>query len=177
MLINSLINFFGTSSNDEALKTFLLGYGIDISSELRLEDESDDTAYIESPEEGFCLFFTAESSFLKKDDMLVGEGELFLSGIFLHSQDADDYDEFKGDIPKGVRLTDSADLLHKKMGEPTWSRKDEEGNVKAERWDFDFYKMHVTYRKNSDLIFNISVSTYFGNFQPINKNVKQKIWL
>ena len=156
-----LLSFMGLSSTDKNLVDSMSQNQIYLEQELSLGiDEY--RAYIEKPEDGFALIFTDESYFLGKGDSVIGEGDLFYSGIFFHSEGKDDYSEYKAVLPFELSFSDTRVDVLNKLGEQSWQRLAKDGiRVISDRWDSlpDVpYRLHVTYDKDTGKISIISAS-------------------
>lgn len=158
---DSLLLFMGFSSIDENLIDFMKQYHIYLEQELSLGNDEYRT-YIERPKDGFSLIFTDESYFLGKGDSVIGEGDLFYSGVFFHSEGKDDYSEYKAALPFGLSFADTRPDVLNKLGPQSWQRLAKDGvRVISDRWDNlpdVTYRLHVTYDKDTGKISIISAS-------------------
>ncbi|ASA57895.1 hypothetical protein [Vibrio gazogenes] len=166
--INPLLSLLGLPKSDTTLSVELEKKDIVISNELVLGDD-EYRAYIERPNYGFCLIFTDESYFLGNSGVAIGEGELFYSGVFFHSEGKDDYKEYKEDLPFNLSFLDTRDDVLNKLGRQSWQRLAKDGvRVISDRWD-DLaevpYRLSVTYDKESGRVSIISASI---PDQPLN---------
>lgn len=158
--VKKIISFLGRDYNDYELVEYLEENNIFLNSELLLI-EGTFNSYVERHEDGYCLIFTTEARFLSKEDWYIGRGRMFLIGIFLYSEGRENYSEYKGEIPFGVHFSQERDNILKKMGEPNWQRLSlDEKQVKADRWHIDFYRMHITYSRETQkpVVISISIS-------------------
>lgn len=150
MKIKELLDCLGEPETSEKLKKILHEIDVDLSSELVLS-EGEYRAYIERPSEGYSLVFTDEAIFLGKENQAIGNGELYLSGVFLYAKDKDGYSQFNQALPMSLSFSAKKADLHEKLGMPSWDRKRIDGSVAAERWDeVADYRIHITYSKISE---------------------------
>ena len=145
MILKIFLSLLGLSSSDNQLIDFLDQNNISIKQELGLPT-GDYRAYIERPEKGYCLVFTDEAMFLNLGNQALGEGELYLTGIFLYAEAKDNYSQFPGPIPFDITFDLEREKILEILGKPSWERRGENENVIAQRWDeLDNYRLHIIY--------------------------------
>lgn len=168
-------------NTDNKLRNFVKKNGFDVDKILSVEDGYEDDIiykdggdlYIENKVEGFCFLFITENKFFcKKMHLPMLEGDWYFNTIFLYSEGFDGYNQYK-ELPYGLSFNMDRLEIHAVLKEdPVFNRLDEEGNIIAEKWNFDYYSIHITYIKDSSLPLIISISTYNGKFPPKKENVK-----
>jgi len=157
----ALLKLFGLSSSNQELLEYMNQINVAIDSELSLSD-GEYRAYIEKPDDGYCLIFTDEAYFLGKPNQPIGSGTLFFGGVFFHSEGKDGYMQYKGELPFGLSFDDTRESVLNKLGEQSWQRLARDNvRVISDRWD-DLdgvpYQLHITYDKEHGRISIISAS-------------------
>ena len=130
---DGLKRFLGRPVTDNEMVNYLHGQDIDVDQELILEP-GDYTAHIERPKKGFSLVFADETVFKNKENQTIGEGPLYLEGIFFYAEGKAGYSQYKGELPGGIKFCDRRSDVLVKLGEPNWQRKRRgDGSIVAER--------------------------------------------
>lgn len=157
----SLLNFFGSPAGDKSLIDYMSKNNISLSSELSLNDD-EYRAYIERPDDGFCLIFTDETYFLGKGNQEIGSGEIFFSGVFFYAEGKDGYSQYKKNLPYNISFNDTREDVVRNLGEQSWQRLAKDGKrIIADRWDNlpnVPYQLHITYDKDSGRVRIVSAS-------------------
>ncbi|WP_370981218.1 hypothetical protein [Agaribacterium sp. ZY112] len=149
MNLDELLPLLGRSVVDSQLNSFLSVLSDGLVRGLALPSGEYRT-YYENRSDGYSLVFTDEAMFLGREDQGIGTGSLYLSGIFLYSEGKDDYSEYAGSMPNGIRFDATQSDIAKVLGEASWSRERRDKSIAAERWDTFFdYRLHITYSKNT----------------------------
>lgn len=156
-----LLSLLGLPKSDKKLIGFMSKNQIQVDQELFLGSD-EYRAYIERPLLGFCSIFTDESYFFGVGDMVIGEGNLYFSGVFFYSEGKDNYNQYKSDLPFGLSFNDTRQDVLMKLGQQSWQRLAKDGKrVISDRWD-DLpdvpYRLHVTYDGQSGKISILSAS-------------------
>lgn len=156
--MNELVGQFGARADDRALVAFLRRNGIDVEAELALpEDEY--RAYVERPSDGYALVFTDQAMFLGKTNDPIGEGPLYLSGVFVYLEPVDAYARYEGILPFGLGHANERDAFVRVLGVPGWRKVQQDGRLAAERWEVgDGRRVHATYASDGTTVSVISFS-------------------
>jgi len=149
MRFEHLEPLLGLSTINPICASGLKDVGVDSQSIKMAVDEH--RTYIERLPEGVSLVFTDESFFLGKDEMPIGTGEVFLSGLFLYPEGKDGYSQYPMPLPFGLRFEDTADVVRARLGVPEWYRENE-GICVADRWTLDSgRRLQLTYTRGGSI--------------------------
>jgi hypothetical protein len=138
------VSYFGRPIRDDELAKWMAAFGVDLARDVVLE-EGMYSSSVELFNEGVELTFTDEAMYLGKEEMAIGEGTLYFSGVFLHAEGHDGYRQFQGAIPGNIQFGDLRADLMDKLGTPGFSRKNDGGIVVSERWDRADHSIAVSY--------------------------------
>lgn len=167
MTTDELLSYLGLPGSNQKLIEYMGTLGVDLQNEMFLERDEYGSfdgfdAYIERPNEGYCLVFTDEAEFLGKGDQPAGIGELYFSTVFFYSEGKDNYSEYKEELPFGLTFRDTREDVIDKLGDESWQRRAQDGKrVISNRWDKlpnVPYRLHVTYSKETGMISIISAT-------------------
>ncbi|UUZ52818.1 hypothetical protein LP419_27055 [Massilia sp. H-1] len=64
--------------------------------------------YLERQAEGIAFTLTDEAMFLNKEDQTIGDGPLYLSGVFFYAEGVDGYTGYKDALPGRIGFFDEA---------------------------------------------------------------------
>lgn len=157
MNIEGLLSILGQPiSNNNVIREFE-SIGVNALHNVHLGSDSY-RAYLEKQNDGISFVFTDEAQYLNKENQAIGKGPLYFTGVFLYAEGKDGYSQFNGVIPKGIVFSDTREKLVEKLGPPSWGRKRADESIAAERWDFQEYRIHITYSKEHGLPIVISIS-------------------
>lgn len=158
MELDAMIRHFGEPVSMPGLVAYFAGIGVDLNDELVLPEGEFD-AYVERPQEGYCAVFTDETMFLGLGNQSLGEGPLYLSGVFLYAGGKDGYDKYTGQLPFGMTFLRVRDEILTTLGPPSWQNQRDDGTVLAERWDNKAeFRIHITYSRTTGMPSVISLS-------------------
>lgn len=115
--------------------------------------KGDVRAWVDLNKLGVALVFVDEAYYTGRDDLAVGEGALILNSITFHSSDNPDFTAFAGDLPLGVKFSQSQSDLLAKLGEPEWSNP----RLRKDRWLVDGTRYLVKYADELDRIQTLSI--------------------
>jgi hypothetical protein len=113
-------------------------------------DEDVFTAYVERQPSGYCLTFTDEAIFLRKDQQRIGQGPLYFTGIFFYADGKNGYTGYQGELPEGVTFLDSRDEILRRLGPSSFQRARDDQTILSDRWVRSDYSLSVTYSKLND---------------------------
>ncbi len=159
MRTDELLALLGRAVSDKELTGCFSKNSINVSKEIKLES-GDYSTYLERKNDGYSLVFTDEGMFLNKPKQPFGEGPLYFSGVFFYAEGKNEYSQYKEDIPYKVEFSDTREELLKKLGEPSWQRKRNDGVIAADRWDnldASRKRIHITYYKDKPFPSVISI--------------------
>jgi hypothetical protein len=145
MNVETLYPVLGLSATSLDVQTAFTNLDIDLTSELELP-EDDFRAYIERPAAGVAFSFTDEAWFLGIADQPLRVGPLFFNVIFFYSDGVDGYSQYSHALPFGLTFSDDSGSARKKLGEPEWIRRTNDGKIGADRWEVSQKRrLHATY--------------------------------
>ena len=108
--------------------------------------------YLEEKSKGIAIVLTDAAMFLGQSNTPIGKGPLYFSGVFLYAGGKEDYAPFTEQLPHNITFKDTRNVLIEKLGEPSWSRRRNDGTLAADRWDeVACYHIHISYFKEAGL--------------------------
>ncbi|MGV2293323.1 hypothetical protein AAHK20_31765 [Trinickia sp. YCB016] len=113
MRTEDFTNVIGQQADSEAAKSLLLSLGI----ERRIIIKCDDTdTYMNNEDAGVSLLFESERYVSSKYGVDLPSDAPVLTAIFLYGHGDDQFSEYQGELPGGLRFSDSRDEATQKLG-------------------------------------------------------------
>ena len=143
--LQKIVGLLGVESTNSELEKYMKINGVDLPSELFV-DKSSSNYYLERPEEGYCLIFTDSSAFEGREHDPIEQGKTFFTGVFLHSDGVDNYQQFSGILPENIAFSDSQHELISQLGKSSWEGFSNDGlTISTQCWDRPGYKLQIAY--------------------------------
>ena len=125
MNIYKLISLFGKEYKDKELIEFFKQDGLDIVKEIKeymktdYYEDAESTVYVEYKKNGYYLTFEDELDYLDIEDGKYGErGNYYFTDCGFYSQGAEYYNEYKGELINGIKITNTRKEIRTLMKEP-----------------------------------------------------------
>jgi hypothetical protein len=137
-----LIALLGKSTEDSEVMKILESLNLKKQPQAKYDNPRAD---VEVKKQGWGMAFRDEDYLLHRDIEHYGEGKMILTTLFFYPEgNKDGFKGFKGELMKGVRLSDTrSEILHK-LGNPH-AKYESNGILRNEIWNFDEYRLAIIY--------------------------------
>lgn len=108
---DKLVNLLRRSQNDPEVREYFGRHMLNI-------EHNEYYGFLEFKPHGVSVVFQ-EAPWVLPAGKVIDLKELFLAAFHLHRKDHEGYDEYAGQLPKGITLGDSEAEVLKKMGQPS----------------------------------------------------------
>ena len=140
----------GLPVTDPRLAGGLGAMGVDLARLALPED--DFRTYIEYQSAGIALVLTDEAYFLGRRDTPIGQGDLYLSGMFLYAEGVEGYSQYSYPLPFQLEFSNTREKVAALLGPSEWQRKRDDGTLWGERWLVDSgRRLHLTYKHGGQI--------------------------
>jgi len=165
--LNHLLSLLGKSNKDESLIDFFKSYDfIKSRDDLKLPIYDEDgelldeyNFYLSKYNQGLSFIFTDESFYLNQSDKPITGENIYLTTIFFYNEGVEGFSQYKRGLPFEINFLMKQNQLEKNLGEPLFTKSDENLIVRSQKWQIKEYPftLYVSYT-NQGVIRYVSLS-------------------
>ena len=155
-----MITLFGKSNKDESSIDFFISHDfIQNRDDLKLPIYDEDgelldeyNFYLSKYNLGIGFIFTDESFYLNQSDKPITGEKIYLTIIFFYNEGVEGFSQYKSVLPFGIDFLMDQNQLEKILGEPLFTKSDENSIVRSQKWELKGYPftLYVSYTSRGD---------------------------